>query len=366
MQTASKERLRLQPRGKEVMLPHGGLPEAVPPYLLKLIEETGGVMGPIGLQFIAQPEQEAAHWEGEASDPLIEDEHEVSPGLIYKYQAQFDDDGSVHRPGRALFTATFQCAAYCRFCTRGREVGVPAGHVHEPGDEPHSPHLRKEQIDQTLDFIAKEPGLNEIILSGGDPITIRPDVLKYILKNLGDMQRSGKLEIVRIGTRMPIHNPVGFKEAHYEAIRQLEVPRMMIHVNHPSELTPQAREVLKKLRTECNANLMSQTVLLKGVNDNPNTLFQVFREFTNLGGYPYIVYQNDDVYWAKHFTVPIEEARDIWKQMRPNQSGLVSTARFVIDTPGGYGKIPLPEGDAWDVDYDAGFRDFHGTQFGLK
>ena len=140
----------------------------------------------------------------------------------------------------------------------------------------------------------------------------------------------------------------------------------MVHINHPAELTPEALAVLERARRECMATEMSQTVLLKGVNDNVDTLYQLFTKLAKNGIRPYYVYQNDDVYWAKHFTVPIHHAIKIWQQLRPRLSGVAATARFVIDVPKGYGKIPVPEGDAWEVDYDHGYRDFQGKKFALE
>lgn len=359
----------LRPRGTEVMLPHGGLPEVFSPYLRNLIESTGGPTGPIGLQFVAQPEREQAGWEGEASDPLLEDAHEAAPGLVYKYQAGATEKG-VRFSGRALWTITRNCAAYCRFCTRGREVGIPAGQEGIRSSAlSFASHLSRDQIEQTLSFIRNEPGLKEIILSGGDPLTVRPDVLHYVLGELARLQKSGnqesgKLDVVRIGTRVPIQNPAGVKEAHYRAIQQLQAPRMMIHINHPAELTSESLHVLDRFRKDTSAIVMSQTVLLKGVNDTVDVLYALFTAMAREGIVPYYVYQNDPVYWAKHFTVPVGEAIALWQNLRPMLSGVAATARFVIDTPGGYGKIPVPEGDAWNFD-TGNFRDFQGKTFPL-
>jgi len=354
---------KIRPRGTEVMLPHGGLPEVIPPYLVKLIESTGGAKGPLGLQFVAQPDLESDEFLGEATDSLLEDAHEIpdAPGLVYKYHAQTDANGVLH-PGRALWTITRNCAAYCRFCTRGREVGIPAGMEGlRTGALSHTPHLSDEQIQETLNFIWREPGLNEIILSGGDPLTIKPEKLKYVLGNLRQIQDAGKLDIVRIGTRVPIHNPVAIREAHYDAIKELRKPYMMIHINHPAELTPEALYVLDRFRRDCDATVMSQTVLLKGVNDDVKTLATLFNKMAKEGIRPYYVYQNDPVYWATHLTVPMEETIKLVSTLRPLLSGVAATVRFVIDAPGAYGKIALPEGESWSVDYSRGFKDFKGT-----
>ncbi len=340
------------------MLEHGGLPEVLPRYLIELIEATGGIEGPIGLQFVARPELEREGFEGEVSDPLLEDEHEVAPGLIYKYEAGEDQWGSY--PGRALFTVTRNCAAYCRYCTRGREVGIPAemeGSL--SGTLSHTPHLSKEQVDESLNYVEETPGLREIILSGGDPMTLRPEVMRYIFGRLGEMQKEEKLDIVRIGTRVPIHNPRLLKESHFEALSLLRHPRLMIHINHEAELTDESLLALHQMRSVSEGVVMSQSVLLRGVNDNPGVLRRLFNKLAVEGFVPYYIYQNDPVYWAKHFTVPLAEAYTIWSQVRPVLSGVAATARLVIDTPNGYGKIPLPEGGAWKVEMD-GFRDFRG------
>lgn len=361
--SSSKESFR--PRGTKVLLPHGGLPEVIPTYLQRLIEATGGAQGPIGLQFVAQPEIEQLHYEGHASDPLMEDEHLVAPGLVYKYKAKFDDAGNLIAPGRALWTITFACAAYCRFCTRGREVGVPSGYVNPETGIAHSQHLPMNQIEKSLAYIESEPGLNEIILSGGDPLTLNPKVLLHVLTRLGQLQQQGKLAVVRIGTRVPIHNPIALRETQFDAIKQLKKPRLMIHINHPAELTSEAISVIDRLQRDCGAIVMSQTVLLKGVNDHPLTLRRLFEKLAGLGVVPYYVYQNDPVYWAEHFTVPIDEAIALWQMVRPLLSGVAATARFVIDTPGGYGKIPMPEGGAFPDFHPESFIDFTGKEFDL-
>lgn len=357
---------RLKARGIKVMLDHGGLPEVIPLYLMQLIAQTGGPDGPIGKQFVAQPELEKAHYQGELSDPLLEDEHEVAPGLVYKYKAGVDPEG-IRYYGRALFTITRNCAAYCRFCTRGREVGIPAGFGNSLSSAlSYTPHLSKGQIEQSLAYIEQEEGLNEIILSGGDPLTVKPAVLEYVLEGLAALQKSGKLSIVRIGTRVPIHNPSAIKEVHFTAAQKIRNPRIMVHINHPVELTSQAVDVLQRFRTQCNSIIMSQTVLLRGVNDSSEVLYQLFTKIADEGFIPYYLFQNDPVYWARHFTVPIDEAINLWQQLRPRLSGVAATARFAIDTPNGYGKVAVPEGGAWDVNYTMGFRDFNKSIFYLK
>lgn len=358
----------LRPRGTKVMLPHGGLPEIFPPYLADLIEKTGGPDGPIGRQFVARPNLERRFYEKGMKDPLMEDEHEVAPGLVYKYQSNLKSKRKkIAYSGRALWTITRHCAAYCRFCTRGREVGIIAGQEGKSTAAlAHTPSLLMDQIEETLSFIEKEPGINEIILSGGDPMTINPKILRYVLGRLAELQRKGKLQIVRIGTRVPVHNPLLLRDEHVEAASQIRNLRLMVHVNHPFELTPETLGVLERFRKEAGAIVMSQTVLLKGVNDNAETLYKLFTKLTAEGIVPYYVFQNDAVYWAAHFTVPIKRAINMWQKLRPMLSGVAATARFVIDAPRGYGKVTVPEGDSWQVNYDKGYRDFKGKRFKLS
>lgn len=328
-------------RGQKVSLPHGGLPEVISPYLLGLINKTGGINGPLGRQFIAQPGKEKKYYQKGTIDPLIEDQYEVAPGLIYKYN------------GRVLWIVTRFCSSYCRFCTRGREVGIP------------KPPLIDKEIGQVFTYLGKHPEINEVILSGGDPLIAPRDYLSKIINGLVKLQKKGPLEIIRIGTRLPITNPLLVKNWHYQLLAKIKNPYLMVHINHPAELTIQTLGVLNGFRKKSGALILSQTVLLKGVNDSAKTLSQLFNKMVKEGIRPYYLYQNDPVYWAKHFTVPIKRAIRLWQQLRPRLSGLAATARFVIDTPFGFGKIPIPEGNAWKVDYSY-FYDFKKKKHSLK
>lgn len=355
------------PRGNKASLPHGGLPEIFSMYLHKLIEETGGPLGPIGLQFVAQPEKEKKYFVASGMDPLNEDHHEEAPGLVYKYRGKLNPDGTVKTYGRALWTVTRYCASYCRFCTRGREVGyMGSSELNKNATLAQKAYLSDEDLDQVEKYLDEHPEINEIILSGGDPLTTPMKYLTKVLDRLAARQDAGKLHIVRIGSRFPIHNPIGIKDWHYEVVGRLRNPYLMVHINHPAELTEQALAVLYRFRKESMATVMSQSVLLKGVNDNEDTLYTLFSNLAREGIRPYYVYQNDDVCWAKHFTVPMKQAITIWNNLRPRLSGVAATARFVIDVPKGYGKIPLPEGGAWNVDYESGYHDFKKHHFPLE
>jgi lysine 2,3-aminomutase len=320
---------------------HFGLPEVVSPYLKKLISKTGGNSGPIGRQFMASTLKENCYCLKAACDPLNEDKFLVAPGLVYKYH------------GRVLWTITFVCASYCRFCTRGREVGNGKTFYSD------------KEIDRVLKYLAGHSEIKEVILSGGDPLISPQKYLTKIINGLVKLQRKGQIQVIRIGTRLPISNPALIKSWHYRLISKIKNPYLMVHINHPAELTPESLSVLNNFRRKAGAIVSGQTVFLKGVNDSVKTLSELFWKMTAEGIRPYYLYQNDPVYWAKHFTVPIEKAIKIWQQLRPQLSGLAATARFVIDTPYGFGKIPIPEGNAWKVDYSA-FFDFHRQKHQLK
>jgi len=322
------------PRGPKARLVGGGLPEVISPHLLKLIYQTGGVSGPIGKQFVAQSRKEQRFAKKGITDPLSEEEHEVAPGLVYKYK------------GRVLWTVTKFCASYCRFCTRGREIGLNKNKL-----------LSEAEINQVWAFLGAHSEINEVIVSGGDPLTCPQDYLTKIVLGLAKLQQKGQIEIVRLGTRLPVHQPSAVKEWHYRLLAQLKNPYLMVHLNHPAELTPETIEILNNFRKIAMATVMSQTVLLKGVNDKPEILYKLFYKMSKEGIRPYYVYQNDPVYWAQHFTVPIKKAIELWGCLRPQLSGITATARFVIDTPFGFGKIPIPEGNAWKVDYSE-YTDF--------
>lgn len=362
------DREEIIPRGRLAVLPHGGLPEIISPYLIDLIKKTGGAEGPIGRQFVAHLNKERKAGKEKIFDPLAEDEHEVAPGLVYKYRGQINKNGEIIRFGRVLWTITRFCGSYCRFCTRGREVGIlpDAQNKNQPISAiSQKPFLDEAQINEVFSYLREKREINEVIISGGDPLVTPRPYLEKITKGLSILQAKGDLEIIRLGTRLPIINPRAVAEWHYEALAQIKNPYLMVHLNHPAELTAESINVLSNFRRKALANVLSQTVLLRDVNDSVKTLSELFILMTKEGIRPYYVYQNDPVCWAKHFTVPIKKAIKLWEKLRPRLSGLATTARFVIDTPFGFGKIPVPEGQAWKVDYSH-FHDFQKKKHSLK
>lgn len=360
------------PRGLKMMLPHGGLPEMISPYMLDLIEKTGGRTGPIGLQFIAQPEKEKRNHMikkelpacKNSLDPLNEDIHEIAPGVIYKYRGKINRKGQVTQYGRILWTITRLCSTYCRFCTRGREVGLPANINFKAKNRYHFSaaiankfFLSDSDIQRALQLLKTRPEINEVILSGGDPLTCPEPYLTKIINGLVQLQKDNYIDIIRIGTRLPVHNPMAIKNWHYSLLSKIKNPYIMLHINHPAELTLQTKTVLYNFRKIAMASILSQTVFLRGVNDNADTLQELFINLTKEGIRPYYLLNNDHVYWARHFSVSIKKAVKIWSKLRPRLSGIVDTAKFIIDVADGHGKITIPEGNFWDFDLNY-FRDF--------
>lgn len=330
-----------KPRGRKASISSGTLREVIPVYLLQEIAATGGADGPIGRQFIARVQEQAKHDRG-LDDTLEEERFKVAPGVTYKYRAHTDEKEGRFIPGRALLTFTYDCAAYCRFCTRGRAVG---GEVHT---------MPIEEVKAGLDWIEDHPEVNEVILSGGDPLMMKPEVLSYVMDRLQALQRKGQLHIIRIGTRLPIHNPRGLSERHYTEVRKISNLQLMVHINHPHELTTESVTALNRFRAAevdeetggltGGATLNSQTVLLRGVNDDVGVLRVLQYKLRHFGIVPYYIFQDDGPDWSRStFTVPEEEAATLLSQVHGDTISGMLSARAVWDTP--ERKIYMPEGN---------------------
>lgn len=349
------------PRGQQKALAEGTLPEIISPYMLKLIEQTGGKDGPIGRQFISRDSHEDV--QTNHTDPLIEEENEVAPGVIYKYRGKLDLNGKIEYHGRILWTISRFCATYCRFCFRGRMVGLPATQSKKSGETLlQKPYLNEDDIERVIIYIKTHKEINEVILSGGDPLIAPLHYLGLIFEKLAKLQKDGIVDFIRIHTRAPVTNPVSIQQWHFNLLKTIRDPHIVLHINHPAELSPEVRENIKKLK-ESGALLFSQSVLLKEVNDSVEVLYSLFTSLAKIGVRPYYLHYNDPVYWAQSFTVPFPKAIKIWRELRKRLSGIAGTAKFVIDTPYGYGKVPIPEGE-WEDDFTA-FIDFKGEKHKL-
>lgn len=286
----------------------------------------------IARQFIPSREEEK---KGKitVADPLLEDEHTAVRGLVHKY------------PNRALILLTMNCAAYCRFCTRRRSVSDIQKGVISDYD-----------LDQMVNYLKKNPKIKELILSGGDPLTT-PQILEKALRKFTKLPQ---IKIIRVGTRLPVSDP---KMVNRKVLSALSVVKnqplyLMLHFEHPDEITPATIKAVKKLK-QVSSMMFSQSVFLKGVNDDVHVLSELFSKLVEIGVKPYYIYRCDYVEGAEHFIVDFNKEIEIMSKLRARLSGLAFPS-YVIDIAGGEGKIPVPL-DFWKFDRNR-YQDFTGKK----
>ncbi|OIO18241.1 hypothetical protein COT27_02975 [Candidatus Kuenenbacteria bacterium CG08_land_8_20_14_0_20_37_23] len=294
------------------------------PYLEKLAK----ICPAVRRQFVPSRLEESDE-ELTVEDPLMEEEHTVVRGLVYKYG------------NRALVLLTMNCAAYCRFCTRRRKVSDIEKGVISNAD-----------LRQIIFYLKKHPQIKELILSGGDPLTV-PDILKTALRQFS---RLAQIKVLRIGTRLPVSNPALVNAKVLAALAEVKKQPLylMLHFEHPAELTRATLCAVKKLQTVATA-MFSQSVFLKGVNDNAKILYELFSRLLETGIKPYYIYRCDYVAGAEHFIVPVDKEIKIMTELRSKLSGLAYPT-YVIDACGGAGKIPVPL-NFWQFDRSM-YKDF--------
>ncbi|HLV35769.1 MAG TPA: lysine 2,3-aminomutase [Spirillospora sp.] len=256
--------------------------------------------------------RELQAFEGMMVDSLAEDQHSPVPGLTHRY------------PDRVLMLVTTQCASYCRYCTRSRIVGNPAM------------TFSKADFEQQLDYLRRTPQVRDVLLSGGDPLTIAPKTLEYILSSLRAIEH---IEIVRIGSRVPVFLPQRITDEFCDMIRKYHPLWLNIHVNHPKEITPELSRALDKL-AYAGVPLGNQSVLLAGINDSVNIQRELVHKLVRNRVRPYYLYQCDLVEGAGHFRTTIAKGIEIIEGLRGHTSGY-AVPTYVVDAPGGGGKIPV-------------------------
>lgn len=266
-------------------------------------------------------------------DPLHEKEHEVVPAMINKYG------------NRVLCLLTADCAAYCRFCTRRRLVSdVERGRI----DFGH--------VDAWVRYLSERPEVREVIISGGDPFFADDSLFEYALDEISSLD---SVKVIRIGTRAPVSDPTLVNCRKLDAIRRVQQPVYVgIHFEHPSEITRPTVCCVKSL-IHAGAILYSQTVFLRDVNDDFQTLHDLFTSLLEIGVRPYYIYRCDPIPGANHFRADFDKERRIMTELRRSLSGLAYPT-YVIDAPDGSGKIPVPL-DFWDADTSS-YSDFEGKK----
>ena len=270
-------------------------------------------------------------------DSLDEDADSPVPNITHRY------------PDRALFLVSPVCASYCRFCTRRRKVGDPE-------------KIPLNQYDSAFEYLRQHSEIRDVILSGGDPMLLSDRRLEYILQKLREIPH---IEIIRIGSRITSHLPERITPEFCEMVRKYHPVYMNTHFNHPSELTPAAVAALGRL-ADAGVPLGCQTVLLDGVNDDPAVMKELMQKLLQARVRPYYIYMCDQVAGGEHFRTTIQKGLEIVKALRGWTSGL-AVPHFVIDAPGGGGKVPLlPEYVDEITDDEVVFRNYAGERFIYK
>jgi lysine 2,3-aminomutase len=284
-------------------------PLRITPYYLGLIREPGD---PIWQQCVPDLRELA---DNQQRDPLNEQGLSPVPGLVHRY------------PDRVVWLVSMHCAVYCRFCLRKGRVGCTTGQG--SGTSP----------EEALAYIAGNPAIRDVILSGGDPLLLNDDVLETILAGLRHIPH---VEIIRIGTRAPVTLPARITVRLCRMLKRYHPLYLNTHFNHPWEVTPLSARACARL-ADAGIQLGNQTVLLKGVNDDPTVMKQLMQQLLAMRVRPYYLHQMDQVYGTGHFRTPVARGIEIMAALRGHTSGLASPY-YVIDLPGGKGKVPiLPE-----------------------
>ncbi|WP_017325212.1 lysine 2,3-aminomutase [Synechococcus sp. PCC 7336] len=251
-------------------------------------------------------------FEGMQADSLSEEEHSPVPGLVHRY------------PDRVLMLLTTHCASYCRYCTRSRIVGQFDKSTKQPA------------IEQQLNYLRNNPQVRDVLLSGGDPLTLSPTMLEYVLAQLRDIEH---IEIVRIGSRAPVFLPQLVTDELCEMLKRFHPLWINIHVNHPKEITPALSRALAKL-ADAGIPLGNQSVLLAGINDSVEIQRELVHKLVRNRVRPYYLYQCDLVKGAGHFRTTVAKGIEIIEGLRGHTSGY-AIPTYVVDAPGGGGKIPV-------------------------
>lgn len=302
---------------------------AIPANIADLIDPDDAA-DPIARQFVPDPD-ELTVGEDELEDPIGDSAHSPVRGLVHRY------------PDRVLLMPTLSCPVYCRYCFRRDRVGRAA-------DAPTA-----DDLDAAFAYIRSDPAIHEVILTGGDPLSLSDARLRRLIGRLNEIPH---LNNIRIHSRVPVALPDRVTGDLIDAL-QSEIPVwMVLHSNHPRELTDAVADACARL-IRGGIPLLSQSVLLKGVNDNVETLTALMRRLVRLRIKPYYLHHPDRARGTSRFRISLAEGRALVAALRGNVSGLCQPT-YVIDIPGGFGKAPaqnntvMPDGDGWSL------RDFRG------
>ncbi|OYX30524.1 MAG: lysine 2,3-aminomutase [Caulobacterales bacterium 32-69-10] len=283
---------------------------AITPAIAALIDPADA-HDPIARQFIPTAAELDLRPE-ETGDPIGDDAHSPTPGLVHRY------------PDRVLLKPTHTCATYCRFCFRREMVG--------PGSAP----LSEAQLDAAFAYIAARSEIWEVIVSGGDPLVLSPRRLKALMARIEAIDH---VKVVRFHTRVPVVAPERVTPTLVRALKSRKAVYVALHANHARELSDAARAACARL-IDAGLPLVSQTVLLKGVNDDPEVLTALMRAFVETRIKPYYLHHGDLAPGTGHLRTTIAEGQAVMRALRGRLSGLAQPT-YVLDIPGGHGKVPI-------------------------
>lgn len=286
------------------------LPVRITPYYASLLDKNNPGQAlrrsvvPVFEEFIVSP--------GEASDPLSEGHTSPVPNIVHRY------------PDRVLFLVTGFCSTYCRYCTRSHMVAKDKCHIGIKAWQP------------AIDYIKNHPEVRDVLISGGDPLTMPDTHIEYLLSNLRAIEH---VEMIRIGTKVPAVLPQRITKSLTNILKKYHPVYLSIHFTHPDEITPEVKEACERL-ANAGIPLGSQTVLLKNINDNVETMKSLMHKLLAIRVRPYYMYQCDPILGSAHFRTSVSKGLEIIQGLRGHTSGY-AIPTYVIDAPGGGGKIPL-------------------------
>lgn len=306
---------------------------AITPYFFNLIDRDDPSC-PIRRQVIPRSEESLVS-EEEMADSLGEDSHSPVPGLVHRY------------PDRVLFLVTDRCASYCRYCTRSRLVSNAQDYNFHP------------EYEQGLRYIEAHPEIRDVLLSGGDPLLLSDRKLEHLLSRLREIPH---VEFIRIGSRIPVFLPQRITPGLCDVFKQYGPIWMSIHVNHPRECTSELRAACERLAF-AGVPLGNQSVLLRGVNDDPEVMKSLVHRLLRMRVRPYYLYQMDLITGGSHFKVDVRKGIEIIRALRGHTTGY-AIPQYVIDAPRGGGKVPInPDYVVSADDQEVVLRNYEGRVF---
>ncbi len=304
--------LRLSDDERTALSGHGSaFPLAITPYYASLLDPDNP-SDPLR-RTVVPVMAENIRSMGEDEDPLGEEKDMPVPGIVHRY------------PDRVLFLLTDFCSTYCRYCTRSRTVGCSRDR-----------NCSTDRWNKAIEYIKSNKSVRDVLLSGGDPLTLSNDKLEWLLSRL---QKIPHVEVIRIGTKAPVVMPQRITPSLCKMLSRFHPLWISIHFTHPAELTEEVKQACANL-ANAGIPLQSQTVLLSGINDNIEDMRRLFHGLVKMRVRPYYLYQCDPILGSGHFRTPVEKGVDIIKGLRGYTSGF-AVPMYVIDCPGGGGKVPV-------------------------